>query len=176
MQGSVYRRCACRDDNGKMRGASCPRLGRERGHGTWYFHADTGRDPSTGKRREKRKGGFATKKDAEKALAEVLAEVGRGEHRHDDRQTLGPYLSTWLNEKISDGLRPSTALMYRRYIELDITPAIGHVRLGDLRPTHIEKLLRDLRAAGRGDTTRKRIHATIRSALTSARRSGLIRA
>jgi integrase len=66
--------------------------------------------------------------------------------------------------------------MYRRYIEQDITPAIGHVRLGDLRPAHIEKLLRDLRVAGRGDTTRKRIHATIRSALTNARRSGLIRA
>src|SRR5690242_11993540 len=113
MKGSVYRRCACRDDHGKMLGPSCPRLGHDRRHGSWYFHADVGRDPVTGRRKEKRKGGFTTKKEAENALAQVIASVGRGEHRHDGRQTVADWLTQWLADKIADeALRPTTRLMY----------------------------------------------------------------
>ncbi len=173
MKGSVFRRCGCRDASGRPL-ANCPRLGRERGHGSWYYRADIGRDPGTGRRREQKKGGFATKTEAEAALAKVVAAVSTGEHRHDGRITVGTFLQEWLADRVADGLRPSTALSYRRYIEMDLAPALGHLRLGDLRPGHVERLLRDLRAAGRGTTTVRRIHATLRSALTSARRARLV--
>jgi integrase len=175
VKGSVYRRCACRDETGKMRGPSCPRLGRERGHGTWYFHADVGRDGRTGKRREKRKGGFPTKAEAERALAEVLADVGRGEHRYDGRQTVSDWLTQWLADKIADeALRPTTRLTYTRYVEMELIQHLGRFRLGELRPAHVDRMLRDLRGAGRGNATIRQIHAVLRSALTSARRAGLI--
>jgi integrase len=173
MKGSVFRRCGCRDEAGRLLTA-CPRLGRERGHGSWYYRADVGRDAASGRRREQRRGGFATKAEAEAAMAQVLAAVSTGQHRHDGRMTLGAFLSTWLEDRISDGLRPSSALMYRRYVEMDIVPAIGNVRLGELRPGHVEKLIRNLRAAGRGVATIRRIHAVLRSALTSARRARLV--
>jgi integrase len=173
MKGSVFRRCGCRDEAGRLTKA-CPRLGRERGHGSWYYRADVGRDASTGRRREQRKGGFATKSEADAALAAVLHAANTGEHRHDGRQTVGAYLTVWLADRETDGLRASTAQMYRRYVENDLIPALGGIRLGELRPGHVEKLLRDLRAAGRGATTIRRIHATLRSALTSARRARLV--
>jgi integrase len=173
VKGSTFRRCGCRDDAGKLL-QSCPRLGRERGHGSWYYRADVGRDAATGRRREQRKGGFATKAEADAALARVLASVSTGEHRHDGRQTVGAYLEVWLADRIADGLRPSSAAMYRLYVERDIVPAIGSVRLGDLRPGHVERLLRDLRGADRGATTIRRVHATLRSALTSARKARLV--
>ena len=172
MKGSTFRRCGCRDHAGKLL-TTCPRLGRERGHGSWYYRADVGRDGS-GRRREQRKGGFATKAEADAALAAVLHAANTGEHRHDGRQTVGAYLTTWLADREADGLRASTALMYRRYVEHDLIPALGSVRLGDLRPGHVERLLRDLRTAGRGATTIRRIHATLRSALSSARRARLV--
>ncbi|MGY1846874.1 tyrosine-type recombinase/integrase [Blastococcus sp. SYSU DS1021] len=172
MKGSTFRRCGCRDNAGKLL-TSCPRLGRERGHGSWYYRADVGRDAS-GRRREQRKGGFPTKAEADAALAAVLHAANTGDHRHDGRQTVGAYLAAWLANREADGLRASTAVMYRRYVERDIVPALGHVRLGDLRPGHVEKLMRDLRVAGRGATTMRRIHATLRSALSSARRARLV--
>ncbi len=172
MKGSVFRRCGCRDDSGRPLRA-CPRLGRERGHGSWYYRADVGRD-GAGRRREQKKGGFATKAEAEAALAKVLAAVSTGEHRHDGRQTVGTYLTGWIADREADGLRPATVAVYRLYIDRDIIPALGHLRLGDLRPGHVEKLLRDLRASGRGTTTIRRIHATLRSALTSARKARLV--
>ena len=136
MKGSTFRRCGCRDEDGKLLN-SCPRLGKERGHGSWYYRADVGRDPQSGRRREQRKGGFATKAEADAALAAVLHAANTGEHRHDGRQTVGDYLTAWLADRESDGLRASTALMYRLYIERDIIPALGSVPLGDLRPGHV---------------------------------------
>jgi integrase len=152
MKGSVFRRCGCRDEAAKLLTA-CPRLGKERGHGSWYYRANVGRDATTGRRREQRKGGFATKAEAEAALARVLASVSTGEHRHDGRKTVAAHLEVWLADRIEDGLRPSSAAMYRLYVE---------------------RLLRDLRAAGRGATTVRRVHATLRSALASARKARLV--
>jgi integrase len=173
MTGSVYRRCGCRDDAGKLLGQACLRLGKERGHGSWYYVAATGRDAG-GRSRQERKGGFKTKAEADATLATLLASVATGQHRHDGRQTVGAFLTQWLEDKIADGMRPSTALMYGRYVEQDLVSAIGHLRLGDLRPGHVEKLLRDLRAAGRGPSTERKVHAVLRSALTSARRARLV--
>lgn len=173
MKGSTFRRCGCRDKTGRQV-KDCPRLGRERGHGSWTYRVDVGRDPVTLKRREQRKGGFKTKAAAEEQLAKVLASVSTGEHRHDAKQTVATYLPEWLDRKIADGLRPSSALMYRRYIDADIVPSLGLVRLGDLRPGHVERMLRDLANAGRGATTRRRIHAVLRSALSSAKRARLV--
>lgn len=174
MKGSTFRRCGCRDDAGVLL-RSCPRLGKERGHGSWSYRADVGRDPKTGRRRrEERKGGHSTKAEAEAALAKVPAAVSTGEHRHDDRQTAGAYLTGWLDDRIADGLRPSTEVMYRLYPRRDIIPSLGHVRSGDLRPGHVERMLRDLCAAGRGATTIRRVHAVLRSALTSAKRARLV--
>lgn len=172
MKGSTFRRCGCRDEAGKLLTA-CPRLGRERGHGSWYYRADVGQ--VNGRRREQRKGGFATRAEAEKALAKVLNAVNDGEHRHDNRQTVGAYLIGWIDAKAANGLlRRSTATGYRSHIECDLIPALGHIRLGDLRPEHVERLLTDLTAAGRGATVTRRIHATLRSALSDAKRKRLV--
>ena len=185
MKGSTFRRCGCRDEQGKLLPAprdkngtvnplACPRLGKERGHGSWYYRADVGRDPVTQRRREQRKGRFATKAEADAALSRVLAAVSTGEHRHDGRQTVGVFLTEWLDRRIAAGLRPSSQQTYRAHVEQDLIPALGAVRLGDLRPGHVDKLIRDLRSGGRGATTIRRIHATLSSALTSARRARLI--
>ena len=45
--------------------------------------------------------------------------------------------------------------MYRLYVEAHLVPALGPVRLQDLRPMHVDQLLRDLRRAGKGPTTVK---------------------
>jgi len=82
---------------------------------------------------------------------------------HDDKQTVATFLSGWLERKVEDGaLRPSSVRMYRLYVEAHLAPALGPVRLQDLRPLHVEQLLRDLRRAGKGPTTVRRMHAGLR--------------
>ncbi len=173
MRGSTFRRCGCRDDAGRSLGDGCPRLSRDKTHGAWHYRADVGRRPD-GKRREQRKGGFRTKAAAQAALAELINAVAKGEHRDDGRLTVGGWLPQWLEEKVADGLRPTTQLTYARHITDHLVPQLGRVRLGDLRPSHVDALLRDLRGAGRGATTIRRVHATLRSALATAKRRRLV--
>ena len=122
---------------------------------------DIGPDPLTGKRREERKGGFRTAKEAQSALAQVVAAVSTGEHRHDGRLTVGEWLTTWLDWRIENGLRASTALRYRAYVDAVLIPHLGRVRLGDLRPEHVERMISDLRKSGKGAITIQRIHAVL---------------
>jgi len=66
--------------------------------------------------------------------------------------------------------------MYRAYVEGTLVPHLGRFRIGELRHTHVERMLRDLRAGGRGDTTIRRIHAVLRSAMSDAKRARLVAA
>lgn len=180
MKGSTFKRCGCREElpagtpgEGKLVGDKCPALAKS-SHGTWFYRTDIGRDPLTGKRREQRKGGFRTAKEAQSALAQVIAAVSTGEHRHDERLTVGEWLTTWLDRRVENGLRPSTALQYRAYVNAVLIPHLGRVRLGDLQPEHVERMVSDLRKSGKGSVTIQRIHAVLRAALTGARKSRLV--
>lgn len=177
MKGRVWRRCGCRDEHGKQYSADhpCPKLG-DKGHGSWAYRVALGRDPGTGKRLTEYRQGFTTKRAAEAELVKVITEHTAGQHRHDGRQTVGDYLTRWIAEKVADGeLRASTAHTYQRYVALDLSRHLGAVRLRDLRASHVKEMLRKLRTTeGRGDATVRQIHAVLRSALTSARRDGLI--
>jgi integrase len=46
---------------------------------TWSYVVDVGRDPVTGRRRQRWRGGYATKSDAERALAGEITGAGVGE-------------------------------------------------------------------------------------------------
>ena len=41
----------------------------------WAFKVDLPRDPATGQRRQRQKGGFATRKAAEEGLTDLLGEI-----------------------------------------------------------------------------------------------------
>lgn len=159
-KGRTYRRCACRDDQGRQLGAQCPQLSKSK-HGSWYFSVDV---PSPdGGRRTDRRGGFALKGDAQVELDAVLERYRRGV-REDHHLKLSEFLQQWLAEQ-RRRLKPSTLRSYERYVGADIVPALGWVRVQSLYPEHVEQLVRELEADGRGPVTIRRVHATLSSAL-----------
>lgn len=182
----IYRRCGCRDENGKLYGplpdratdrqkaAACPKLVTDPKHGTWGFAVSAGVHAGTGKRVQVRRMGFATKKEAQQERSKIVTQVSAGQYRGDQKVTLGAFLPTWLERRVQDGLRPSTERMYRRYIKQDLVPAIGLVRLSQLRKHQVDQFIQQLRSDGRGATTIRRIHAVLSSALTAAERLDLI--
>src|SRR5487761_2367191 len=60
-----------------------------------------------------------------------------GEAPADRRQTVGSYLAGWLAGK-ERALRPSTWVTYHGYIERTIAPDLGHLRLAELGPRHVD--------------------------------------
>lgn len=189
MKGSISKRCKCPveyDARGRRKSCRKP-------HGSWTFLVDMGADPQTGKRRQVRKSGFRTSDEAEAELAKFLVDVGNGQVAHDRQQTVEQYLRAWLESKRNGDTRPTTLRSYEQHVNAYLVPHLGRIRLGDLRAQHIENMLAAIaqpktapaegERIGKGkrrhprtlsSSTVRRVHATIRSALTSARRKRLV--
>lgn len=106
-------------------------------------------DPATGKRRQHSRGGFRTKGAAQKHLNTVLPQVDAGTWRADARVTVSQLLTEhWLPAKRAEGLRPSTASLYRRAIETWIVPQIGGLEARQLTPAVVGKMADRLREGG----------------------------
>ncbi len=155
-----HTRTCPRDDDGKVLEHRC--------RGPWEYVLDAGRHPN-GKRRQITKAGFATKGEARAALRRAAQELADGIDG-DRGVTTGAYLEQWLAGKRA--LRPSTKKSYREHLTLYLVPHLGHVRLRDLRPHHVDDMISRLLAAPRrrplSAMTVKHVHATLRTALNAA--------
>ena len=75
MKGTTYKRCGCRDTNGKLLGKTCPKLRRPGGswnpnHGVWYLQIELP-PRADGTRRPQRRGGFDSQTDAAAELERI---------------------------------------------------------------------------------------------------------
>lgn len=183
MSNPVYRRCGCRDETGRQLGAACPQLKTNPKHGRWSYFLSAGTDPRTGKRRQFRSSSwpdgrpFASKAEAQSALAALKTSLDGGTYVKPTAVTLAAYALTWLPRRQSAGagLRPTTAAGYARYIAADIAPAaLGGMRLTDIRRGHVSAYVAELTAAGRGAVTVRRVLALLQTILTTAVRDELI--
>lgn len=142
---------------------------RKRGK-TWavVYDENPGED---GKRRQRWKGGFRLKEDAEAALNEILRDLGRGEYVAPTKLTLGEYLGTWV-----DGLTlskaPLTVATYRRAVRQHVNPTLGHLPLQKLTAADLEKLYAQLSDTLAPATVRL-VHNVLHKALEGAVRKQL---
>lgn len=114
---------------------------------TWTFQFAL---PKGEGRRFISKGGFRTKKEAEAALAEALADHGRSPTAsiEPSKMALRDYLRVeWL--PTLHGLKPTTRESYRFLSEAYVIPTLGDARVCDLTAGQIAKLYDHLRTAGR---------------------------
>lgn len=62
---------------------------------TWSYMLDVGIDPVTGKRKQKSKGGFKTKKEAQAAAAQMLTELNTGTYVEEKKMTFEALSDLW---------------------------------------------------------------------------------
>jgi len=140
------------------------------GSTSWHIVVDS--PPGPGGKRRQKTGTYRTRKEAERAVNELIKEFRSGTYR-DEAITVAIYLDQWLAGKLS--IRASTRRSYAHHIDGYLKPYLGHVRLVDLRAGHIAAMQAELRANGRpGPTTIRLIHATLRGALNQAVRRDLL--
>lgn len=108
----------------------------KRRDGAWLYVVDLGKDLATGRRRQLYKRGFTTRKAAEQAMSDALAEINRGEFVRPTSGTLADYLAGWLDSR--GDLRPTTIYGYEKIVTKRIIPTIGHVKLCTLDAATIE--------------------------------------
>lgn len=147
---------------------------------TWYVVVDLPRDRVTGKRKQKWHSGFRTKRDADKALTDILSRLDQGTYVEPTKRTLAAFLDEWL-VAVRPTLRASTHATYETIVQTHIAPRIGSVALQSLTPGRLNALYADLLASGRADgkgglstATVRYVHAVIRKALSDAMRWSLV--
>ena len=144
---------------------------------TWGFVLDIGR--ANGRRQRVRKRGFRTRKDAQTALNDALAELQHGDYVRPRRITLESYLDDWLASLAIAGRRPTTIAGYRRLIRVHVNPTLGHLELQQITAVDVDRFYAQLAAAGspggRGalsKSTIRKAHVLIGKALGDAERKG----
>jgi integrase len=118
-----------------------------------------------------------SKREAERALAAFVTEVGaprRGEGAAS--RTVANYLTEWIEHFChpDQGHSPLTGQVYRRTVTGHLIPHIGHIRLDLVATEDIDTMVTGLRAQGLGAGTQHRILTVVSSAMTHAVRSRLI--
>ncbi len=106
-----------------------------------------------------------------KAAARILLDELKAGKPEPSTMLTGAFLERWVNE-VRD-IRPTTRHGYRAVIDTHLLPTIGHIRLAELNPGHVETLLSQLTGTMRPKSLRN-VHAVLRRALVFAVRSGLV--
>lgn len=121
-----------------------------RGLHSWRLKFEGGeRDPLTGKRKTRYVTVRGSKKDAQRELIRLLAEVENGTSVDPSRLTVGEYLREWLDA--AEGLSPKTLERYRQLSERQIIPHLGAVPVQKLRPAQVHEWHGTLLKSGGAD-------------------------
>ena len=179
MSTSVYRRCGCRDESGRQYGTHCPDLKTDPEHGTWAYYLSAGTDPrsKTKKRRQYRKAGYKTKREADAAPTKLKASLADHTYVEPSKETLAQYAPKALERRriTGTGLKATTAATYERYVRQDIVPSrLGEMLLTDIRRADVNAWIAELTEPGRGAVTVRRALATLQMIFTTAVRDEII--
>jgi len=163
MKGHFYRRgCTC-----NKKRCTCG--------STWSFIIDIGRDPSTGRRKQKTKGGFRTKQEAEAAAAELIYEINQGTYIQEMNVVFKDFASEWLlmySEKNS--VKPGTIRIRQHEIN-KLLPYFSLLKLKDITDKKYQEALNDLKEKGYADNTLDGVHRTGRMIFKKAIEMRLIK-
>ncbi|MFP7231906.1 site-specific integrase [Bacillus subtilis] len=101
--------------------------------GKYYFVIEAGKHLHSGKRRQIKRGGFRTKKEAKESMVKIISKLEQEKYiKHTPIKALfASYIEHWFESK-RISLRPSTIVNYRQQIEYNILPYLGHFKITDI--------------------------------------------
>lgn len=128
--------------NGSKRAAHGSGTIRQRKDGTWEARFTLGRDPGSGKQRQKSVYGKTEAEVAQK-LRTITHEIDAGAYKEPSRMTVNQWLKIWL-EEYTGSVKENTLVSYRVQVEHNIVPAIGALKLSGVQPHHIQAAINKL--------------------------------
>jgi integrase len=146
---------------------------RKRGKASWAVVIEVGRDPQTGKRRQK---WFAhkTRREAEAHLAQIVAAMQGGGWTPPAKVRLGDFLDQWLRDYAAGAVGPVTLRNYADIIRVHLKPALGHLPLSVLSAQAVQSYMSRKLADGLAPVTVKTHHRVLSQALRCAVKWGLL--
>jgi integrase len=107
--------------------------------------------------------------EARMKLRELQRRQEQDQASYDERITVKHFLEYWLSVTETT-VRPRTYKRYAEYVRVHALPEIGHRRLAQLRPIHLQDLYAARLKAGASPSTVQHLHAALHRALKMAER------
>jgi len=140
--------------------------------GRWFFVTDV--PVAGGSRRQVRRRGFSTRREAQQALDALRGQVAQGTYVRPANLTVGEYLvGQWL-PTIAARVRPTTADTYRRLVVLHVVPMLGAVPLQKLDRATVSQWVGRLSSSGLSAKSVRNIHGILAKALADALENELV--
>ncbi|MER6178577.1 site-specific integrase [Streptosporangium sp. NPDC001681] len=123
---------------------------------------------------EQRKRNFEKKSDADRFDVTRRADEPRGEWIDPKlgQARFQVYAGTWLASRLH---KPGTSMTYKGHLKNHINPVFGLVPLISIRPTSVQKWVKDLHVKGLAPRTIETIYVIFSSIMRGAVRDGMIR-
>ncbi|WP_295630400.1 site-specific integrase [uncultured Mitsuokella sp.] len=132
---------------------------RKRGK-TWSYSFEIGKDPASGKRKMKEKGGFESQDAAYDAGVEAYANWKHGNIGiTSERVTVNDFFASWIEHVVRPNVTRGTYQQYESRYRTAIAPYVGAMYMQDVKPRDVDRIVRDLAAKGKS-------HETILNTLT----------
>lgn len=141
-------------------------ISKDKNTGKWFFILELGKDVN-GKRKQKKRRGFKTKKEAQAAFIELQNEVNNGTYIEPSKLLVKDFLYEWFKLKKTT-ISHQTCQVYDRILEIHIIPSLGTMKLIDLKTIHIQSYINTLHEKGYAPETIKKFFNIIRNALAHA--------
>lgn len=132
----------------------------------WEARITTGTDPGTGKQMRRSFSGKTQKEVLEKMRA-ASVELKEGTYVAPSKMTLGEWLDIWVKDYLGN-VKPRTKGVYTDNVELHIKPALGAVKLSELRPQQIQSFYNRAQEGGLSPGSIRSIHGTLHKAIRQA--------
>ncbi len=143
----------------------------QRGEGTWRVRAYAGRQD--GKIRWVSRTVTGGKRDAQRALANLVTEVESGQVAAGHAVSVGELVDRWLDD-ISPHRAVWTMHKYHEVADRSVKPAIGSLRLDKLSARQLDDFYKALSKRGLSPASVRRQHALLHAALGRAVKWGMI--
>lgn len=153
----------------------CPKNKRCTCKAKWYYVIDIGIDPKTGKRKQKRKGGFSTKKEAEIAAANIIKELNEGTFIKESDITFKAFSEQWIEMYEASGIVKVSTVRVRKHEVKRLMDYFAKLKLKDITLKRYQDALLDLKKRGFAENTISGAHRTGRMIFKKAVELGLIK-
>src|SRR5919107_2040715 len=114
-----------------------------------------------------------TREEVRRKLAKAMGDRDSGLVFDAGALTVGEYMDQWLKD-VKDTVRQSTHERYGYAIGPRIKPALGRIKLKDLKPAQVRWFYRDRLDHGLAPATGHKLHVVLHKALKAAVSDGLI--
>lgn len=112
---------------------------------SYYFVVDIGIDPKSGKRKQKKKGGFKSPQEAKQAEIEFLYEWNKGIYVNDSDILFKDFTEEWLEVYISrNGVKPATIRSRQNAIK-HLNSYLAHYKVSGITRRQYQGILNDLK-------------------------------